>query len=98
MTERAIRNEKGHFVKGVSGNPTGRPKEDQEVKNLAKSFTYKAIMRLAELMDDSNGRTAVSACNAILDRGWGKPAQTVMSENDKPVELVISWSDTQQSE
>ncbi|MFB6451781.1 hypothetical protein [Bradyrhizobium tunisiense] len=30
----------------------------------------------------------VLAANALLDRGWGKPLQTIASEDDKPLQLV----------
>jgi hypothetical protein len=64
------------FVKGQSGNPGGRPKEDGEVKALARQFGPEAVLRLAELMRGDNPKVAVSAANALLDRGYGKPTQT----------------------
>jgi hypothetical protein len=65
------------FEKGKSGNPGGRPKENEEIKALAIKHCPKAIERLAVLMDDENSRTAVAACTAMLDRGLGKPAQSI---------------------
>jgi hypothetical protein len=65
------------FKPGQSGNPGGRPKENEEIKRLALKHCPKAIKRLAELMDDPNSRTAVAACDAILDRGIGRPAQSI---------------------
>jgi uncharacterized protein DUF5681 len=65
------------FKKGQSGNPGGRPKESAEIKRLALEHCPRAIKRLAELMDDPNSRTAVAACDAILDRGVGKSAQPI---------------------
>jgi hypothetical protein len=65
------------FEKGKSGNPGGRPKESDEIKKLALEHCPNAIKRLAELINDENGRTAAAACVAVLDRGVGKPPQSL---------------------
>ncbi len=74
------------FEKGKSGNPGGRPKEVAEVRELAKKHGPAAIERLVTLMSSENERTAVAACEAILNRGYGRPAQsvTVAGEEDRP--------------
>ncbi len=74
------------FKKGQSGNPGGRPKEVAEVRKLAKEHGPAAIERLVELMSSENERTAVAACEAILNRGYGRPAQsvTLAGEEDGP--------------
>lgn len=64
------------FVKGQSGNPTGRPKEDVEVKKYARQYGIEALNKLLELMrTGTDERTQSSAAQAILDRGFGKPSQ-----------------------
>ena len=64
------------FEKGKSGNPGGRPKENQEVKELAREYTKEAIERLAHWMrQDDDAGASVKAAQALLDRGHGKPAQ-----------------------
>jgi hypothetical protein len=65
------------FEKGKSGNPGGRPKENDEIKKLARQHCPAAIARLAILIDDENGRTAVAACSEMLNRGYGKPPQAL---------------------
>ena len=74
------------FEKGKSGNPGGRPKEVAEVRELAQKHGPAAIQRLVTLMSSDNERTAVAACEAILNRGYGRPAQsvTVAGEEDGP--------------
>jgi hypothetical protein len=69
------------FTKGQSGNPGGRPKHDLEVKQLAREYTAEAIERLATWMRGKNATASVAAAQAILDRGWGKPAQPQTGEH-----------------
>ena len=64
------------FSKCKSGNPGGRPKENQEVKELARTYTQEAIERLVFWMrQDDDSRASVASAQALLDRGHGKPSQ-----------------------
>ena len=65
------------FKKGKSGNPGGRPKEDAEVRAAARLHGIEAIDKLVELMNGDDTRISVTAAQAILDRGYGKPSQTM---------------------
>lgn len=66
------------FVKGQSGNPSGRPKEDATLKEAARAHTEAAINTLATVMADKDVAPAarVSAACALLDRAYGKPMQS----------------------
>jgi hypothetical protein len=63
------------FEKGKSGNPGGRPKEENLVKELAREFTSEAIERLGFWLRSDNPKASVGAAVALLDRGYGKPHQ-----------------------
>ena len=75
------RSANGHFPKGQSGNPGGRPRDEQKVADLARSYTREAIETLAESMRRGNDeRVRGTAARALLDRGWGKPKVEVVSD------------------
>jgi len=67
------------FQKGQSGNPGGRPKVVAEVKELAREHTAEAIQTLVSIMSNPKSAPAarVSAANALLDRGYGRPQQHI---------------------
>jgi hypothetical protein len=65
------------FKKGQSGNPSGRPKINRTVSQLATENTEKALRKLIKLIDSDKDQVALAACQAILDRAVGKPKVTV---------------------
>lgn len=63
---------------GPSPNPGGRPREVREVAELARQCTTAAIVTLMEIMRKGvNEGARIRAAEVLLDRAWGKPAQSV---------------------
>ena len=68
-----MRDEKGRFLVGVSGNPGGRPREVGHVRELAREHSDEAIETLVDLMRHAKSDAARgAAAQALLDRGYGK--------------------------
>jgi hypothetical protein len=71
-------------------------KTPTEIKSLARGHTATAINTLAGIMQQADAPAAarVSAATALLDRGWGKPAQAIGTEGeDGDVgPLVVTWA------
>lgn len=68
-----MRDQKGRFVSGFSGNAGGRPKDEFKISELARSYTNEALQTLVDLMrNGKDERVRGTAAQALLDRGWGK--------------------------
>jgi hypothetical protein len=76
------------FRPGQSGNPSGRPKRPatiearktfRDVADAARECTQDAIDTLFAIMKDPKAPAParISAAQALLDRGYGKPAQAI---------------------
>ena len=67
------------FEKGKSGNPTGRPKIPDDVKEMLKGATPAACKLLCDTINNPNEKTElrVKCSEIVLDRVFGKPQQAV---------------------
>jgi len=71
----------GTFSPGHSGNPTGRPAVVAEITELARAHTAEAIATLVAICRNGASESArVAAANSLLDRGYGRPAQSIEHE------------------
>lgn len=75
----------------------GRPTVRKNISALARQYTEQALLTLAEIASDVEAPHAarVSACNHILDRGYGKPSQQLEHTGDEggPIEgkLIVEF-------
>ena len=83
------------WAKGQSGNPGGRPRILEAVRDIARESTTLAIETLRTIAADADAPHAarVSAATALLDRGWGKPLQGVAMMTVAPPKSVREMSD-----
>ena len=75
-----------------AGRPKGVPnKATASVRDAAQAYTEEALKTLVEVMNDKEqpGPARVSAANAILDRGYGKPKQEVDAQIDASLVVEI---------
>jgi hypothetical protein len=66
------------------------PRAITEIRSVARSHTRKAINVLVGIMRSEAATAAarVTAANAILDRGWGKPPQSLQNGDGGALELI----------
>jgi hypothetical protein len=67
-------------------------KTPTEIASLARSFTKPALKTLAAIMRQPKAPAAarVQAAVALLDRGWGKPKQTVGGDHENPLAVRVT--------
>jgi hypothetical protein len=76
------------------GRKPGVPnKATATIKTAAQAHGPAALDKLVALMNGGNDDIAFKAAIAILDRGYGKPAQTIAGDPEKPVEHNVAVVD-----
>ena len=76
------------WKKGESGNPSGRPKVVADIRDACRAAGAAAIAALVEELRSDDGRTRIAAATALLDRGYGKPTQTVSGPDGGPIAVA----------
>ncbi len=87
-----MRDGKGRWVKGTSGNAGGRPRQLSHVVELARQHTTEAINTLATIVADQKASPSArsAAASVLLDRGWGKPVVPIELPDDRSVEELTT--------
>ena len=76
------------------GRARGTPnKATADIRAAAQVFGKDAIEKLAALMNGKDEEIALKAANAILDRGYGKPAQTIAGDPENPLQHNVAAVD-----
>lgn len=81
------------FQKGQSGNPGGRPKIPEDIKEALTKLVPRAVERLSAIVHDSEDEKLVmEAVKVVLDRVYGKPQQAldIESNNNHTLEVVLN--------
>jgi hypothetical protein len=80
-----------------AGRPKGSVNETTKtIREKAREHTDTALAVLVQIAQASESDAArVSAANALLDRGWGKPSQPVDGDGEGgPIQVTaIRWVD-----
>lgn len=85
------RDQTGRFKKGMSGNPGGRPKVPEQVREMLKAATPRAAALLIACIDDENMpiKDRMDAAKTVLDRVYGKPTQPIDGNVNGAVTVVL---------
>lgn len=80
------------FVKGQSGNPTGRPPgtTTKKISEELRAHLPKAIETLLQLMDSDQDSVRLKAATEVLDRVYGKPASVQPEETSDRLERIVA--------
>jgi hypothetical protein len=79
---------------GQSGNPKGRPKPDVDIAALAREHGPRCIAVVAKMLTDEDHKIRLAAAIALLDRGWGRPAQAITGSDGQPLAIDFRWADS----
>ena len=88
------------FKKGQSGNPGGRARMPVDMRELVKANTTEAVATLVEVMKSkkSPASARVNAAIALLDRGWGRPVQSIEADVNQELSPsllnFLGWKDS----
>ena len=69
---------------GRPPGPNGRGAAFKHLRELARSYTEEAVLTIVSIMRNSkeDGRLRLACANAILDRGYGKPREGEVVEQE----------------
>ena len=91
----ANRTATGQFTVGKSGNPSGRPKVPQEVREAIRAACPEAVETLIGIMRNVKEKTPyrLEAAKILLERGYGKPEAMSKVEltTTEDTKIIFHW-------
>ena len=88
----AVRNEKGQFIKGHSGNPRGRPIDQFKYqKKIDTATTLKDWREIIEKAIEQAKRGDAKARQWLSDYLLGKPIQSINMEQDGTIRFIVEY-------
>jgi hypothetical protein len=61
-----------------------------ETQRLAREYSVEAVLTLAQRLHDRDGKVAVAAAVALLERAWGKVREARPDDEQPPVQIDLS--------
>jgi hypothetical protein len=74
----------GKFEKGKSGNPGGRPRMPDEVRNACQRLAKESLVMLGKIIRDKAAKNTdrIAAAKIVIEYGYGKPVQPIGGEGE----------------
>lgn len=75
----------GHkWKKGVSGNPSGRPRLPDDLKKSCQRLSLVGLKRIEQILRDPSAKPEdiTRATKLCMEYGYGKPVQPIGGEKD----------------
>lgn len=86
------RDANGKFVKGESGNPSGRPKMEMPLTDLIDAcITLDDWKDMIKKLKPRFIRGEIKVIELIMDRRFGKAIQFTDNKHDGTLNVVIEW-------
>jgi hypothetical protein len=80
------------FKPGQSGNPGGRKKIPEDIKEAFQKLTPKAVEVLGKILNDKKSKPMekIKAAEVVLDRALGKATQPISGDEENPIGFKIT--------
>jgi len=78
-----------NWVKGVGGNPNGRPKKALEFQLLMQGHSELAIQTLIDVLKTGKNAEKLTAAQEVLNRAYGKAVQATVNTQVKSFEAML---------